>query len=314
MVYKDKLNGDRLINENFVAELYSKRFNKSNETPTKTRRILEVQSDLFQKGRDKDVLVNPQVGQKVVKPFEQYLGEGTITAVNNNGTIDVEYDSGGRDNGARPGRYTKIPQLKSHNQFLQLLNKDNNWVRFFIQSIVQDSAKKGYEKVLFPTGDTASKVEGHATLEEFKKQKEDRIKDLDKLITNKEDENEDLETSIGRRSINRENRNKYEDEKKQLQEELKRVETEGFAALKPIYNFYENTVGNILKKIYGKDGVVRVKDEYGNEWYEVGIEQKRDSSHIYFQVQQPLEFRDAVDRIVTGFKGLRQAYPNSRTM
>ena len=50
---------------------------------------------------------------------------------------------------------------------------------FFVKSIIQDSAKKGYEKVLFPSGNTASKVEGHTTLEEFKKQKEDRIKDLE---------------------------------------------------------------------------------------------------------------------------------------
>lgn len=57
----------------------------------------------------------------------------------------------------------------------KLLNKDNNWVTFFVKSIIQDSAKKGYEKRLFPSGNTASKVEGHTTLEEFKKQKEDRL-------------------------------------------------------------------------------------------------------------------------------------------
>ena len=50
------------------------------------------------------------------------------------------------------------------NQFLQLLNKDNNWVTFFIKSIIQDSAKKGYEKVLFPKGETAAKIEGHQTI------------------------------------------------------------------------------------------------------------------------------------------------------
>jgi hypothetical protein len=38
----------------------------------------------------------------------------------------------------------------------------------------------------------------------------------------------------------------------QLKQELERVETEGFGALRPIYNFYENTVANILKKDYGK--------------------------------------------------------------
>ena len=73
----------------------------------------------------------------------------------------------------------KKASSNKQNQFLQLLNKDNNWVNFFIKSIIQDSAKKGYEKVLFPSGDTASKVEGHTTLEEFKKQKEDRIKQLE---------------------------------------------------------------------------------------------------------------------------------------
>ena len=52
-------------------------------------------------------------------------------------------------------------------------------MRFFISSIIQDSAKKGHEKVLFPSGNTASKIEGHTTLEEFKKQKEDRIKELE---------------------------------------------------------------------------------------------------------------------------------------
>ena len=39
----------------------------------------------------------------------------------------------------------------------------------------------------------------------------------------------------------------------QLKQELKRVEgPEGFGALKPIYNFYENIVTNILRKQYGK--------------------------------------------------------------
>ena len=71
------------------------------------------------------------------------------------------------------------PNDNKENQFLQLLNKNNNWVNFFVKAIIQDSAKKGYKKVLFPTGNTASKVEGHETLEEFKKQKEDRIKELE---------------------------------------------------------------------------------------------------------------------------------------
>jgi hypothetical protein len=46
-----------------------------------------------------------------------------------------------------------------------------------------------YTKILFPTGNTASKIEGHTTLEEFKKQKEDRIKELEKKLKNLENDN-----------------------------------------------------------------------------------------------------------------------------
>ena len=83
---------------------------------SKTRRILEVQSDLFQKGRDKESLIaagEAPAGYNDTKEVTQFRKE----------------------------------DLKQ-NQFLQLLNKDSNWVTFFVKSIIQDSAKKGYEKVL----------------------------------------------------------------------------------------------------------------------------------------------------------------------
>src|SRR5690606_4570279 len=69
----------------------------------------------------------------------------------------------------------------------------------------------------------------------------------------------------------------------QLKQELERVEgPEGFGALKPIYNFYENTVANILKK-QGYNPV-EITDEYGNTWNEVTIKKDRDSSEIYYDI------------------------------
>ncbi len=41
-------------------------------------------------------------------------------------------------------------------------------------TMVQPRTVQKYTKILFPTGNTASKVEGHSTLEEFKKEKENR--------------------------------------------------------------------------------------------------------------------------------------------
>ena len=49
-------------------------------------------------------------------------------------------------------------------------------------NLVEGKVVPKYERILFPSGNTSMKIEGHTTLEEFKKQKEDRLKELeDKL-------------------------------------------------------------------------------------------------------------------------------------
>ena len=273
------------ITEIQAAAKYS---NKS-KTDSKTRRILEVQSDLFQKGRDAYELIG-----------------------NENDIID-ELEKMGKPDSTNPddiAEARKRLSTSNQNQFLQLLNKNNNWVTFFVKSIIQDSAKKGYEKILFPSGDTASKVEGHTTLEEFKREKENRIKQIEKnknnlkIIGEKLKEKIELEKDWAgeeqysvrdsnskvyfaktkkevEQKIDEEVKTKQEQDNKeinQLKQELERVETEGFGALKPIYNFYENTVGNILKK-QGYNPKL-ITDEYNNTWNEVIIDKKRDLSQI----------------------------------
>ena len=171
-------------------------------------------------------------------------------------------------------------------------------------TMVQPRTVQKYEKVLFPTGNTASKVEGHSTLEEFKKQKEDRIKELEEKkktasnnkpwlvseITNNKKHyfNTEKEANEFRRTNGRENfysavptsslkdsLKNIEDinnEINQLKKELERVEKEGFGALRPIYNFYENTVANILKK--QGFNPIEITDEFGNTWNEVKLVEK----------------------------------------
>ncbi len=187
-------------------------------------------------------------------------------------------------------------------------------------TMVQPRTVQKYEKVLFPTGNTASKVEGHTTLEEFKKQKEDRIKELEQIknrrkksldeFNNGKRTREEIEgkegyfikiekSNGGSWSVYVENKieediaiqeelsnlnsfyNEPDNEINQLKQELERVEIEGFGALKPIYNFYENTVTNILKK-QGYNPAL-ITDEYGNTWNEISINQVRDLSNILLQ-------------------------------
>jgi hypothetical protein len=242
---------------------------------TKTRRILEVQSDLFQKGRKRFDLTSYDL--KVGDTFETDKGlievtdilEGSQTINIKNLTIGTsQYLDRDTFITAYKNKIGKNPVSK--NDFLQLLNKDSNWVTFFVKSIIQDSAKKGYEKVLFPSGDTASKVEGHTTLEEFKKEKEARIKKLEteynsipntilytvseeapfglEPLSSKKEVEDILENNLTKEEIksldvkivednsNIVRRASIDNEIKQLEQELERVEKEGFGALKPIYN------------------------------------------------------------------------------
>lgn len=177
---------------------------------------------------------------------------------------------------------------------------------FVAENLVEKKSVPKYTRVLFPTGNTASKIEGHSTLEEFKKQKEDRLQHLKKenKLYEVEKTNYGYKVSAGNQFISQtfdkieqaeEWKNEHlkgkEREIEQLENELKRIETEGFAALKPIFKFYEETVYNTLKKLYP---VNRIKDEYGNEWYEIELSTKRDVGEIYFSKTQNSLFKKDV--------------------
>ena len=300
-----------------------------------------------------------------------------------------------------------IIKESSENKFMQLLEKDSNWVTFFIKSIIQDSVNKEYEKVLFPTGNTASKVEGHSTLEEFKKQKEDRLKQIqpdvilpigtsgsgkstfikslpqENLVViepdamrveftgdmNDKSKDKEIYIEAANRAIQAikqgkqvvfdttnltrdkrlpfieaikkaiptaniqyklmelnpelakqriksqlargENRANVSDETidrhaasykqmlediksepisnfennqteiNQLKQELERVEKEGFAALKPIYKFYQIDIRNVLVKNYGEWINIEVlKNKYGKNWKEADLTWQELQDHV----------------------------------
>lgn len=181
--------------------------------------VIELQSDLFQKNRDKQIL-----------------------------NIDIPLEA---------------KRNVEKNQFLQLLNKDGKWVRFFTQAVIQKAANEGYSKVLFPTGITAAKVEGHDTIEEAIQKINNRI--------------EGLKINYEKGLITKEI---YEQNTKKNQEEKAHYENAGKEQLKPIEAFYDNRVTNILKKDFDAKPV---KDEFGYGFNEVKI-----SKEIKSKVQEIL--------------------------
>lgn len=300
---------------------------------TKTRRILEVQSDLFQKGRDNKALILPSNQSDITKwerdeenkptfsvtqtpdedgkflVWESFMdGEGVFGQYD---TYEEATDAAKKENDRIEEIQRNNPEPKptfdsegqKSNNFLQLLNKDNAWVSFFVKAIVQDSAKKGYEKVLFPSGNTASKIEGHSTIEDVlnninKDRQTLQDIDVDKAIQMYEelpdsslgilpgtmtfDVNllvpmltlgENMAVYQGFKSESEAKtaiKNEIDKFNKKLDDLEYQYRNEGLAKLAPIIHFYETTVQNVIKKQHYNP--TEVVDEYGNKWFEVKVE------------------------------------------
>lgn len=245
---------DRLLEEYGVTDDLQQVSKK-----TKTRRILEVQSDLFQKGRNAEELIGTEA--EILYELDR-IGKPDSTNID-----DI--------NEAR-----KRLSTSKQNQFLQLLNKDKNWVTFFVKSIIQDSAREGYEKVLFPSGDTASKVEGHETLENELNNINNEIEELNQLLISPIIERDGFfrfDTKFKKYNLPKSSKEeliKYVNNNiNQLEARKADLKSNGIAKLKPIYDFYENRVKNLLDK--AGYNPTRITDEYGNDWFEVNLEGKQ---------------------------------------
>jgi hypothetical protein len=251
------------------------------------RRVLEIQSK-FQKARDyKSYVSNEKEERQVLLDKNETFYKFTLNndEYNIDSTRGKTYFKNGENIDSKDyvsAYQSRLKQIlpkssSSKESFIQLLAKDNNWVTFFIKSILQDSAKKGYEKVLFPRGETAAKVEGHQLVADELVRLNENIKESKakiKEIEDKKDEYFDWSKEILL---------KNENEKLEgLERRFKEYKEQGIEKLAPIEAFYEKALTNILKKTYGDD-IRKVKDEYGNEWNEVNIKQERDLEPILLQ-------------------------------
>lgn len=264
-------------------------------TPTKTRRILEVQSDLFQKGREYPQLAALKgftfpvefEGHTYTEEPNEFVG---VYFKDGKSISEDEFDQVRR-------RMIELEAGRSENEFLQLLNKENNWVTFFVKAIIQDSAKKGYENIRFPGGTTANKIEGQQTLDDYISFREGRISENEKKIKEIEGKPQVLPFDDDQPTyyINEEQRKQIrplQGEIDTFKREIKEAK-EGKSKFEIIAKFYETTVQNILKKQGYKP--IEVTDEYGNKWFEVAVDQNRDQGEFYFQISGTA---DLAERIV----------------
>lgn len=254
------------------------------------RRILELQSDLFQKQKE-GILVNQTTtterdlnGETFTssngRTYKVYSRSWELKIADEN---DIEVPKENIPEDVTEWINSKLGMHKDENanNFLSAIR--DNWTRFFVQSIIQDSAKKGYTKVRFPSGETAANVEGHQTLtaqiEAINSQLDMRNKDLEDYRANgdKDLENRTLEAI------------------EKLEQDKAALKTQGIEKLAPIEGFYENRVKNVLDKLY-KGNIERVTDEHGNDWFEVTINQDH-LGEFYFQINQDSQ-QDAYNNLM----------------
>lgn len=231
--------------------------------------VIEFQSDIFQKNKDSEILTK-KTG---------IYDKGQLVMYSNKKLDEQDYKRDG---------YELKPSDENQNNFLQFLNKDQRWVRFFTQAIIQGAAKQGRSKVLFPNGTTAAKVEGHDTIQDELEDSRKNAAELKEYISTIENREESIYDKYQNRFIYDSVNDTYfnsmkqsvtikelltmanRDLKKSL-DSIKHYETAGLEQLAPIQAFYENRVGNILKKDFKAKNV---KDQYGYGWREVVIDNK----------------------------------------
>ena len=136
-------------------------------------------------------------------------------------------------------------------------------------TMVQPRTVQKYTKILFPSGKTVEKIEGFNRITEELEKINNNINKYKQLIEDKQGKN--ISNDVAKLDeLNKEKQHFLDAQKDTLS----------------TINFYENTVTNILNKIYGKENVKQITDEYGNTWNEVTIDPIRDTSAIRLKSEQ----------------------------
>ena len=225
------------------------------------RRVIEIQSDLFQKGR-----LESETGQfGVLKGDESRASIGEVELAKRMKIRDAE-----------------IAKLEPYR---------NTWYERIIREEIKQAAKDGKTKLQFPTGETAMKIEGLGqqegwTIKRFPKDyKAGGSFDIEKLTPEKLKVGERVwqgEQGQGRDWIITDvlGDGKFKAVPKNIYDKLARKELAGndpYAETfdisgkvdteNPIYKFYEKDVQKFLNKLGGK----KVVDDRGVEWIELDL-------------------------------------------
>ena len=256
-----------------------------------TRRVIEVQSDLYQKGNLENMVQPSQQEIDAVNSYYGLKGKDKYTL----DKLPPKSDLGDIAKYGLEGGSTEQSVLKAGNKNLQKLAQYNDPTAHFrmIREEIKKAAEDGKTKLQFPTGETAMKIEGLGENVQFREltrpgggisrviKPEDltvgkeifqgsdkwiitdvlgdgKFKAVEKrFIDNAEQRTKDI-LADGRRPISLE---RYEE----TFDISGKVDTNN-----PIYKFYERDMQKYLNKFGGK----RIVDDKGVSWVEVPVKKE----------------------------------------
>lgn len=237
---------------------------KENGQPVNKGRVIEMQSDIFQKDKKK--------------------GYGGI--LSSSSYKKMRNDTGLTPKEIREQNIDVTPWIKNDDMFLQQFINNDNWIKFFLRSTVQHMWKNGFSSVRFPQGNTIYKIQGHPTIQEEMDLLNKAIEDPDYFYNEwymvhgepKTQANRNpvwiIENDYGALTIE-----PYGNTREKFLEEVriakKKLEEAPKAKARPIDYFYSERLRNSLDKIYGKDAIQDITDNEGNTWYEINLEDPR---------------------------------------
>ena len=285
-----------------------------------TRRILEVQSDLFQRGRlaeELDPVVTRFDSGNYAKPWS-VTSPGVRKQTFKTAQEAEAYSKALKESAISNERKAELEQLEPYK---------NTWWQRIVREEVKDASASGKSRLLFPTGETAMKVEGIGgedmwstvdTSGALQNLTDDLLKEgieingTEWIIRDVRDSGrftaiprgqvEDLYEDVTEKAAeNIEDLNRFlkEDDR----EGMFNAFTEEFQVGSkidegnPIYQFYDNTLQKYLNKRYAAKQVL---DEQGNAWIEVKITPQ--------MANQPVEAFGAVAGVQINEEGELEGY------
>jgi hypothetical protein len=258
-----------------------------------SRRILEIQSDLFQRGQNEEQLVRKVTGiDEASKTLDDWFSRKDFFYNNDAYDVRKQYDGSeyyyknGKEIRKKEFEFAKQEAEKgdilgdqNQNKFLQVLNTNNNWVTYFVNSIIQYSSLIGTKNMYFPKGYTSMKIQGHTPAEQRIEMMYGFIEATERAIQQIKDGTYD----ISRLSYGATLETEIVHKQKLIQKFYDKI-----AILKErgdqtkSFNFYEKTIPSVLKKLGFQ--VNETTDPYGNSWYHIELTKENDNE-FYFQYQ-----------------------------